>query len=91
MIPQEAIEWLIAIEKKYIFGGDEGFDNQRKAAIKTAVFALEKQIPKKPIWDMGWACPNCNNYEIQHFIKRPDWDDLFCKNCGQALDWSDTE
>ena len=57
---------------------------------ETAISTLEKQIPKKPIWDMGWVCPNCKNYEIQHFEKRPDWDDLFCCKCRQALDWSDT-
>lgn len=58
---------------------------------KAIISALEKQIPKKPIWDMGWVCPNCKHAEILHFPKRPDWNDLFCKKCGQALDWSDTE
>ena len=49
MTPQEAIEWLKSIKEKYIHGGDEGFDNKRKIAIDTAVNALLKQIPKKPI------------------------------------------
>ena len=63
--------------------------------------ALEKQIPKKPTphkvevekikignanWGKGttiYKCPNCNE-----FISRT-YD--YCYNCGQALDWSDTE
>ena len=65
-----------------------------------AIYALEKQIPKKPdyegdgfdedgylIYDT-WICPNCGkHYEV-------DYDDYnFCPECGQAidksLDWSD--
>ena len=49
MTPQEAIEWLKAIEAKYVHGGDEAFDNKRKTAINTAISDLEKQIPKKPM------------------------------------------
>lgn len=65
-----------------------------------AIYALEKQIPKKPdyegdgydengnlIYDT-WICPNCGkHYEV-------DYDDYkFCPECGQAidksLDWGD--
>ena len=67
-------------------------------ALKIAVKALAKQIPKKPdyegdgydengnlIYDT-WICPNCGkHYEV-------DYDDYnFCPECGQALDWSDDE
>lgn len=92
MTPQEAIEWLKAIEKKYIHGGDECFDEKRKVAINNAVNALEKQTPKKAIksreqpirYATFYNCPKCmgqltfacNNY---------------CHRCGQALDWSDAE
>ena len=31
---------------------------------------------------ISYTCPVCNNH-----ISR----DAFCKHCGQALDWSDTE
>ena len=54
--------------------------------------ALEKQIPKKPIIygyregreinTISYTCPICNKH-----ISREN----FCKHCGQALDWSDTE
>lgn len=65
-----------------------------------AIYALEKQIPKKPdyegdgydedsnlIYDT-WICPSCGkHYEV-------DYDNYdFCPECGQAidksLDWSD--
>ena len=51
--------------------------------------ALEKQIPKNPyLLNYGgyevenWNCPN------GHIVGMRD---TFCKHCGQALDWSDTE
>lgn len=57
---------------------------------KTAVEALEKQIPKKPCniktapnhaYSTYGDCPCCNEeaFEYQHC----------CIYCGQALDWSD--
>lgn len=67
--------------------------NQFESALETALCALEKQIPKKPlIWqgiktpespipfdDWGYECPCCGNQEI-------DYPDHHCE-CGQALDW----
>lgn len=64
-------------------------------ACKTGIQALEKQMPKKVIWEnekngkiysFHWACcPNCGNelfdIEIGEF--------KFCPDCGQALDWSE--
>ena len=59
---------------------------------KTAISALDKQIPKKPnirgyregreVNTISYTCPVCNKH-----IGR----DKFCKHCSQALDWSDTE
>ena len=46
--------------------------------------ALEKQIPKK-LKDDGWLyCPICGRDVL---MDRFD----YCPDCGQALDWSDTE
>lgn len=60
-------------------------------AIDTAIEALEKQIPKKPISlgedidrDVG-QCPNCK--EIIDTYE----DYKYCSDCGQAIDWGDEE
>ena len=55
-----------------------------------AISALEKQIPKKVNislkgttgWNTKCHCPNCRSY-----ISRGK----YCNECGQALNWSDTE
>ena len=61
-------------------------------AFETAIEALEKQIPKKPVvvdeeyifekdeWEKDYECPSCGN---------PYAEDSFCSCCGQKLDWSD--
>lgn len=61
-------------------------------ALKMAISALEKQILKKPnihgyregreINTISYTCPICNKH-----ISR----DNYCKNCGNAIDWSDSE
>lgn len=46
-------------------------------AMEIAVKAMEKQIPKKPIYG---TCPWCGVWlPISHR----------CPNCGQAIDWSE--
>ena len=55
-----------------------------------AISALEKQIPKKVNislkgttgWNTKCHCPNCHSM-VSH--------GKYCSNCGQALDWSDSE
>ena len=42
MTENEAIKWLQSIEKKYIHGGDESFDNSRKVAISMAISAFTR-------------------------------------------------
>ena len=90
MTPQEAKEALeikqIQIEGKAVRVA-KFFEG-----ISVANVALEKQIPKKPnihgyregreINTISYTCPVCNKH-----IGRED----YCKHCGQALDWSDTE
>ena len=49
-------------------------------ALKNALFALEKQLPKKPIV-VDEDCPSCGEPMNAHYN--------FCPICGQALDWSD--
>ncbi len=65
-------------------------------ALKMAVNALEKQIPKKPtpidyekymdtvknalFLKGAYWCPNCN-----HFVKCG----TYCSDCGQKFDWNE--
>ena len=42
MTIKETIEWLRAIEEKYIRNGGEEFDEKRHEAINSAVLYLEK-------------------------------------------------
>ena len=86
MSNEEAIEVLKAAKGYIKYGGIA-------EAADVAISALEKQIPKKPeyssdgyapdgaeVWDAH--CPNC-----EHEL---DIEDI-CPNCGQAIDWSDSE
>lgn len=66
--------------------------SERIHIFDNAIAALEKQIPKKPnihgyregreVNTISYTCPVCNKH-----IGREN----FCKHCGTALDWSDTE
>ena len=61
-------------------------------ALDISIECIEKQIPKKPKGDFHSVphhrCPTCN-CAIRLYEK--DSHDLFCKFCGQAIDWSDNE
>ena len=95
MTAQEAYTELISIRKNledgYLthlsYGGKA--DEQEEYTIEAysvALNALEKQIPKKVTKS---ACPSCNRiFLFRHSEKRKG---DYCDNCGQALDWSDTE
>ena len=68
-------------------GIDEIYVLDRNAIIS----ALEKQMPKKPLEIEGdytalyGICPNCKNTICDNE------DYKYCNDCGQALDWSDSE
>ena len=55
-------------------------------AMEVAISAIEKQIPKKPDLDGGVYCQCC----LHEFKENYDTTS-YCPNCGQAIDWSDTE
>ena len=58
-------------------------------AIETAIEALEKQIPKKPIdnEECKWfECPTCGMIVARYYNGTAH----HCE-CGQAIDWSDEE
>ena len=99
MKPSEAIEKLKdileeATETEYAVCYVTSCDEE---PLRMAIEALEKQIPKSMdlegdgyadgvmIYDT-WICPCCSKaYEV-------DYDNYkYCPECGQAIDWGDTE
>lgn len=67
----------------------EAFDYSFFYTVKEA---LEKQVPKKSIAEyrsvLHYICPNCN-CTVKLYYDSPIF--LFCKHCGQAIDWSEVE
>lgn len=76
---------------------------ETKEALELAIYALEKQIPKKPVEvkkigisatmyhcvDLyNGLCPVCKEDNTNRLIAEKI---TCCVKCGQALDWSDTE
>ena len=82
MTPQEAIG-RIKNHNEVHSRKERHFAVHITEALNMAVEALEKQIPKKPSETDNARCIHC-----ACVVKR---DERFCKNCGQALDWSDIE
>ena len=74
------------------------FSREERSALLQAISAIKMQIPKKPdlegdgyddkgelVCDTGY-CPYCRqDYEVYYHTPK------YCENCGQALDWGDTE
>lgn len=53
---------------------------------KKAIEAVEKQIPKKPVYRV-WRevlaeCPSCGRG-----VSTPFFEPMYCPFCGQVLDW----
>ena len=99
MTPQEAIDFIdneVQIDVRYC--SIQQIDKTREV-FSFAKEALEKQIPKKPYYfGDGYAngmlvydearCPVCEG-DFEEGMT--NWGCKFCPDCGQALDWSDTE
>lgn len=62
-----------------------------------AILALEKQMPKKctDVFHtekyIDGRCPVCYSRQSQGDIEWKRKFNKYCRNCGQALDWSDTK
>ena len=70
--------------KKYV-EPQESWSEDDWEHYKTIIDALEKQIPKKPIYKAEgkyttMVCPVCEKGNLVL---------PYCKHCGQALDWSE--
>lgn len=65
-----------------------------KPSIEVGIYAMEKQIPKKPISFGGrtdYKCSVCGRRVRSGKGSSSRVRDNFCQRCGQALDWSDAE
>ena len=63
-----------------------------KECYKLIIEALEKQIPKKPIFESEQTSPFGVDDVPYYPSCRCDLPEVsYCEKCGQALDWSDTE
>ena len=78
----------------------QGNFGEQREAFQIAINALEKQIPKKPIFQFNlsdtvsrFECKCGNIIKVRHDIGIMDNKDApnYCDNCGQKLDWSDKE
>ena len=95
MTAEKAIEQLNSLmndRENHVHRDD--FDDmflQDIEALKVGISALEKQVPKKVIWEneiFSWAyCPNCGS----DMCDKHNEEFQFCPDCGQALDWSEEE
>ena len=85
MTPEEAIT-ILKIAKTEV---EWNYPLDYAVAIATAIEALEKQIPKKPITtkDGNKSC-SCGLVVQTGYIRNCLY---YCDNCGQAIDWSEEE
>ena len=85
MTPEEAIKTIqvavTAVKWLYPMNYSEAFE--------TAIEALEKQIPKKP--HKNYEKLSVKWCECGYYLGELKNEQNYCKNCGQALDWSETE
>jgi hypothetical protein len=66
-----------------------GVKRTQEKALDFTIKALEKQIPKKVIITTSTVrCSNCNKQLTNKGSLHSGY--KFCKWCGQAIDWSDS-
>ena len=95
MTLEEAIDFILnKIQIDVRFCSDEDIE-KTEAALKLAISALEKQMPKQPKYeDVGnvygaikRTCTACGDVCMVSKGAKPY--EHYCRQCGQALDWSD--
>lgn len=76
-----------------ISSGSKTTTREYSQMLHLAENAFEKQIPKKPIYSGGheYICPNCNRFTRKREQQHGNIIIPYCKWCGQAWDWGDTE
>ncbi len=91
MTPKEAIDWCEQFTDNLVMCN---VDSKRRTlglqAMQTIKSALEKQVPKKPRETRcALMCANCGHKITEKGCKKRNR--LYCKKCGQALDWGEEE
>ena len=86
MTENEAIEWLSPKTSPLKIHVVEMQGERPLAyineAIDVAIKSMEKQIPKKPIYqDENEKCPSCGSFVILEY----------CAKCGQKIDWGNED
>ena len=72
------------ISGNYLYQNADKIDYEQ--ALWDGAQALEKQMPQKlTVSEEIYCCPRCGEKDA---VLQGD---NYCFNCGQALDWSDTE
>ena len=77
--------------KRLKFHKDWGFPRHTTEALDIAIADMEKQIPKKVIFEDDGEellCPNCG-FDFMGAFNEPDHNPYYCFECGQALDWTE--
>lgn len=96
----EALETLskTIVDLKIMEDETNGVLSANVSPYETAIEALEKQLPKKPIEyeDKYYACPICGNVLMHKYEKYPtilaDRKNGLpcCLSCLQVIDWSES-
>ena len=93
MTAQEAIK---RIKETPLYRYEACLEEKRQSdltkALLLAIKALEKQMPKKPVYkestdkheDGCWVCPVCGG-TVGVYDLRDKW----CSDCGTMMDWSE--
>ena len=81
MVRTEVIEWLKSIKEKYIHGGDDFYDHQRRTAIDYAVCFLEG---KKPMTNAD-RIRAMSDEELSEFLTNIN--PTNCQDCAFSHGW----
>ena len=93
----DVYESMILYNKDFEPKNDNSNYEHKIKFLKTAIEALEKQIPKKPVLEKTkgivgidmWHCPVCDEEIISDWNR--DIANPYCHLCGQSLKWEDEE
>lgn len=89
---KKQLEELIQDRKSFICGGDDEIYKADIEALNRAIETIDKQKPKKPLSGIDFIgnkfriCCECSA-----IVQDGEWKANYCPDCGQALDWSDSD